>query len=59
MDLEKLTGTLKTNEAGQVVITTDKPERTKLEQEIESIRRTLYNAIDRLERLKPSKLTTT
>jgi hypothetical protein len=57
MDLEKLTGTLKTNEAGQVVITTDRPQRAKLEEEIDIIRRTLFNVLDRLDRLKKSELT--
>jgi len=60
------TGTMKTNEAGKIVIVPDKPKppdgATLLrEREIESIKRTLSNAIDKLERLqrRDAELTTT
>lgn len=59
MSQDAQTGTLKVNDAGHVVITPDKPARTKLENEIDIIRRTLFNVLDRLERLKQDKLTTT
>ena len=56
MDVKTLNGVITVNEAGQVVMTTDrpdpKPQRDPLDAEIEIIRRTLYNALDRLEKLR-------
>ena len=47
-----LTGTMRVNEAGRVVLITDKPARDPLDVEIEIIKRTLHNALDRLEKLR-------
>jgi len=47
-----LTGTMQVNEAGRVVLITDKPARDPLDVEIEIIKRTLHNALDRLEKLR-------
>jgi hypothetical protein len=48
-----LTGTLTVNDTGRVVITTDRPRPSSnvSRETIESIKRTLYNAIDKLERM--------
>lgn len=56
-----LTGTLKVDGPGRVVIVTDRPQLSKRDAEIESIRRTLYNALDKLDRLQrqPTELTST
>jgi hypothetical protein len=59
-----MTGTMKFNDAGRAVIVTDKPKTPDaaiLQGEIESIKRTLYNAIDKLEKIqrREAELTTT
>jgi hypothetical protein len=48
-----LTGTLMVNDAGRIVVTTDRPHPSinVSRETIESIKRTLYNAIDKLERM--------
>lgn len=60
------TGIIKTNEAGRVVIipTQPKPQAgvtIPRDAEIESIKRTLYNAIDKLDKIqrREAELTTT
>lgn len=54
-----LTGTMKVNEAGRIVLVADRPaqkqSRDPLDVEIEIIKRTLHNALDRLEKLRSSK----
>lgn len=51
----ELTGVMKVNESGRVVLVTDKPTRDPLDKEIEIIERTLYNALDRLKKIRASK----
>lgn len=57
-DEQVMTGVISVNEAGHVVIKTDrpKPEPINVSREtLESIKRTLYNAIDKLDRMADSK----
>jgi hypothetical protein len=62
--MNELTGTMKFDDAGRAVIVTDKPkppDAAILQSEIDSIKRTLYNAIDKLEKIqrREAELTTT
>jgi hypothetical protein len=46
---------MQVNEAGRVVLITDKPARDPMDVEIEIIKRIMHNALDRLEKLRSGK----